>query len=80
MKIVLCVGFSIAFFAVPSRADISFSPPTTYEAGVVAKWVGVADFNEDGNPDIVISQTDSSRVAFSSVAATEPFRFEANCR
>jgi len=63
MKIVLCVGFSIAFFAVPSRADISFSPPTTYEAGVVAKWVGVADFNEDGNPDIVVSQTDSSRVA-----------------
>jgi hypothetical protein len=62
MKIVVCVVFSLCFFSVPSRSQISFAPATTYEAGAIAKWVGVADFDGDGNPDLAISQPDSSRV------------------
>src|SRR5262249_48100248 len=62
MRLVLCVLLCSVLFSLPSHADIAFSPSTTYEPGVATQWVGVADLDEDGNPDLVISESDSSRL------------------
>src|SRR5262245_50098342 len=64
MKLVVRLALLLSsVFALPSYAELTFTA-NSYETGVIANWVGVADFNEDGNPDLAISQPDSSRVVF----------------
>ena len=56
-----CLVVALFALASPAQASITFAPPTTYESGVITKWVGIADFDEDGNQDteeIDTSKTD----------------------
>ena len=65
MKTLCSIAFGLAFICPGvSQANILFSAPTSYESGIAIRWVGVADFNEDGNEDLAVPELDSSRVVF----------------
>jgi len=51
---------ALSALAPPSQASITFTPPTVYESGVITKWVGIADFDRDGNQDLAITEPDST--------------------
>src|ERR1700736_2177911 len=37
------------------NGDGTFLPAVNYASGGFASWIGVADFNGDGNPDVVVN-------------------------
>ena len=42
------------------NGDGTFLPSVNYSAGGFASWIGVADFNGDGNPDVVVTAGSST--------------------
>jgi hypothetical protein len=40
--------------ALEDRMVLSFLPPTTFPAGILPRAVSVADFNNDGKPDLAV--------------------------
>lgn len=45
------------------KGDGTFLPPTTYNANVAWGFMAVGDLNHDGNPDLVVLNTDSGFVS-----------------
>jgi hypothetical protein len=50
---------TLAFEALEDRTVPSFLPPVTFPVGVAPRAVTVADFNNDGKPDLAVVNTGS---------------------
>ncbi len=50
------------------KGDGTFGPPSTFAAGSFPFYIAIADFNQDGNPDLAISNYPATASATGSVA------------
>src|SRR5215467_3422147 len=52
-------------FVLPGIGDGTFGPATAVPAGIFPTFISVADFNADGNPDLVVGNNGSAGPTFS---------------
>ena len=56
-------AFTENIFLLEGKGDGSFAAPVAYGAGADPYWVSVGDFNEDGAPDVMVSDYYSSALS-----------------